>query len=176
MDCHSRPAHKVHSPNDAVDLALFTGRLDSSIPWVKSKVVTALVQPYQTKTEGLQKIALALRKDYPDPAQAEPIMKEAQAIYRDNFFPEQKLDWRTHPDFSATKTGTAAFVVTTVSTTRPTEESIQASSCNSCHLILAQGNGEKLDQVNPKGYNFVHIDSEYSEFACADCHTGGLRK
>ena len=28
MDCHSRPAHKVHPPNDAVDLAMATGRID----------------------------------------------------------------------------------------------------------------------------------------------------
>ena len=43
MDCHSRPAHKVHTPNDAVDLALATGRIDPGIPWAKSKVVAALV-------------------------------------------------------------------------------------------------------------------------------------
>ena len=177
LDCHSRPAHKVQSPNEAVDVALFTGRLDSSIPWVKSKVVTALVQPYETKAEGLQKIALALRRDYPDPVQAEPIVKEAQAIYRDNFFPEQKLDWRTHPDFIGHKSWNGCFRCHDGQhNSADGKKSIQASNCNSCHLILAQGNGEKLDQLNPKGYNFVHIDSEYSEFACADCHTGGLQK
>ena len=45
LDCHSRPAHKVHTPNEAVDLALMTGRLDPNTPWVKSKVVAALVKP-----------------------------------------------------------------------------------------------------------------------------------
>lgn len=177
MDCHSRPAHKVHSPNDAVDLALFTGRIDSSIPWVKSKVVQALVQPYQTKAEGLQKIALTLRKDYPDPVQGDPIVKEAQAIYRANFFPEQKLDWRTHPDFVGHKNWNGCFRCHDGQhNSTDGKKSIQASNCNSCHLILAQGNGAKLDQVNPKGYTFVHIDSEYTDFACADCHTGGLQK
>jgi nitrate/TMAO reductase-like tetraheme cytochrome c subunit len=99
MDCHSRPAHKVHSPNQAVDLALATGRLNPKVPWVKTKVVAALVKPYQTKPEALREIADSLRKDYPSPAQAEPIIREAQAIYRANFFPEGKVDWRTHPDF-----------------------------------------------------------------------------
>ena len=90
MDCHSRPAHKVHTPNDAVDLALSTGRLDPNTPWVKSKVVAALVQPYKTKSEAEQGIANSLREAYPDPAQADRIINEAQAIYRENFFPEVK--------------------------------------------------------------------------------------
>src|ERR1035441_6368411 len=33
MDCHSRPAHKTHTPNDAVDLAMATGRIDPGSPW-----------------------------------------------------------------------------------------------------------------------------------------------
>jgi hypothetical protein len=99
LDCHSRPAHKVHTPNEAVELALMTGRLDPSTPWVKSKVVAALVKPYSTKAEAEQGIANDLRAAYPDPAQANTIVGVAQAIYRENFFPEVKVDWRTYPDF-----------------------------------------------------------------------------
>ena len=55
-------------------------------------------------------------------------------------------------------------------------DTIKASDCKSCHIILAQGSGEKLDQVNPKGYDFMHIDAEYAEFSCTECHTGGLQK
>jgi hypothetical protein len=90
LDCHSRPAHKVHTPNEAVDLALMTGRLDPNTPWVKSKVVAALVKPYSTKAEAEQGIANDLRAAYPDPAQANTIVSVAQAIYRENFFPEVK--------------------------------------------------------------------------------------
>ena len=99
MDCHSRPTHKLHTPNEAVDLAMSTGRLDPKIPWLKSKVVEALVKPYATKAEAEQGIANSLREAYPDPAQANPIIKETQAFYRENFFPEVKVDWRTYPDF-----------------------------------------------------------------------------
>src|SRR5215467_2332412 len=60
MDCHSRPAHKVHTPNEAVDLALSTERLDPKTPWVKSKVVAALVKPYATRAEAEQGIANSL--------------------------------------------------------------------------------------------------------------------
>jgi nitrate/TMAO reductase-like tetraheme cytochrome c subunit len=177
MDCHSRPAHKVHSPNDAVDLALSTGRIDSSTPWVKSKVVAALVKPYASKPEALQSIAASLHEAYPDPAQADPVIHEAQAIYRDNFFPEVKLDWRTHPDFVGHKTFDGCFRCHDGKhNSADGKMSIKASDCRSCHLILAQGTGEQLEQVNAKGHDFMHIDAEYSDFSCTDCHTGGVQK
>jgi nitrate/TMAO reductase-like tetraheme cytochrome c subunit len=177
MDCHSRPAHKVHAPNDAVDLALSTGRIDSSTPWVKSKVVAALVKPYATKPEALQSIASSLHEAYPDPAQADPVIHEAQAIYRDNFFPEVKLDWRTHPDFVGHKNWDGCFRCHDGKHNAPDGQmSIKASDCKACHLILAQGSGEKLDQVNGKGHDFMHIDAEYADFSCTDCHTGGIQK
>jgi nitrate/TMAO reductase-like tetraheme cytochrome c subunit len=177
MDCHSRPAHKTHTPNDAVDLAMATGRIDPRIPWAKAKVVAALAKPYSTKTEALQKIATSLHEAYPDPAQADRLINEAQAIYRANFFPEVKLDWRTHPDFVGHKDWDGCFRCHDGKhTAADGKMSIKASDCRSCHLILAQGSGEKLEQVNPKGHDFMHIDAEYAEFSCTECHTGGPQK
>ncbi len=177
MDCHSRPAHKVHTPNSAVDLALATGELDPRVPWVKARVVAALVKPYKTKSEGLHEIASQLRKDYPDPAQSGPIIKVAEQIYASNFFPEVKLDWRTHPDFVGHKDWNGCFRCHDGKhTARDGKMSIKASDCKACHLILAQGNDAALNNMNATGLTFVHIDSEYSDFACADCHTGGPQK
>jgi nitrate/TMAO reductase-like tetraheme cytochrome c subunit len=177
MDCHSRPAHKVHPPNQAVDLALATGELDRNIPWVKAKVVAALVKSYKTKPEGLQQIANQLRQDYPDEAQSEPVIKVAQSIYSANFFPEVKLDWRTHPDFVGHKDWNGCFRCHDGNhTAADGNRSIKASDCKTCHLILAQGDDTALNNLSAAGANFIHIDSEYSDFACADCHTGGLQK
>ncbi len=177
MDCHSRPAHKVHTPNEAVDLSLATGRLNPNTPWVKSKVVAALVKPYSSKAEAEQAIANSLREAYPDPAQANPIINEAQAIYRENFFPEVKVDWQTHPDFVGHKNWNGCFRCHDGKhVAADGKMSIKASDCRSCHLILAQGSGEALEQINAKGHDFIHIDAPYSEFSCVDCHTGGPQK
>ncbi len=178
MDCHSRPAHNVHTPNDAVDLALSTGRLDPKIPWVKAKVVEALVKSYSTTAEAEHGIARSLRAAYPNPDQSGPIINETLEIYRANFFPEVKVDWRTHPDFVGHKNWNGCFrchdgkhVAT------DGKNSIQASDCKSCHLILAQGSGAAaMNQINAQGFDFVHIDAPYSEFSCAECHTGGIQK
>jgi len=177
MDCHSRPAHKIHNPNEAVDLAMSTGRLDPKIPWLKSKVVAALTKAYATRSEAEQGITASLREAYPDPNQAEPIIKEAQAIYRENFFPEVKVDWRTHPDFVGHKSWNGCFRCHDGKhVAADGKKSIKASDCKSCHLILAQGSGDALNQIDPKGHNFIHIDAEYSEFTCVECHTGGPQK
>jgi nitrate/TMAO reductase-like tetraheme cytochrome c subunit len=177
MDCHSRPAHKLHTPNEAVDLALLTGRLDSKTPWVKSKVVAALTKPYSTKAEAEQAIASSLREAYPDLAQAGPIINAAQAMYRENFFPEVKVDWHTYPDFVGHKNWNGCFRCHDGKhVTADGKMSIKASDCRSCHLILAQGSGEALEQINAKGHDFIHIDAPYAEFSCVDCHTGGPQK
>jgi nitrate/TMAO reductase-like tetraheme cytochrome c subunit len=177
MDCHSRPAHKIHNPNEAVDLAMSTGRLDPKIPWLKSKTVAALTKAYATQSEAEQGITASLREAYPDPNQAGPIIKEAQAIYRENFFPEVKVDWRTHPDFVGHKSWNGCFRCHDGKhVAADGKKSIKASDCKSCHLILAQGSGDALNQIDPKGHNFIHIDAEYSEFTCVECHTGGPQK
>jgi hypothetical protein len=53
------------------------------------------------------------------------------------------------------------------------QKSINATDCRACHLILAQGSGEKLNEVSLNGHEFFHLDSEYSQFSCAECHNGG---
>jgi hypothetical protein len=40
-------------------------------------------------------------------------------------------------------------------------------------VTLALGSGEQLKKLNADGYTFFHIDSEFSEFSCTTCHTGG---
>jgi len=109
IDCHNRPSHNFLSPNEAVDSALASGRMDSKIPWVKSKVVAALIQPYATKEEALQKIDASLRADYAKEPGVEALIAEAQSIYKGNFFPEMKADWRAYPNHLSHKEWDGCF-------------------------------------------------------------------
>ena len=109
--------------------------------------------------------------------QANPIIKETQAIYRENFFPEVKVDWRTYPDFVGHKNWNGCFRCHDGKhVAADGKVSIKASDCRSCHLILAQGSGEALEQINAKGHDFIHTDAPYAEFSCVDCDTGGPQK
>lgn len=173
MDCHNRPAHNFASPNDAVDQAMAMGRIDPSIPWAKSKVVKALALPYATKDEALRKIESYLRDEYKDDKRADSLVAAATTIYQQNFFPEMKADWRAHPNFIGHKDSNGCFRCHDGKHfAADGKTTIKASDCKACHVIVAQGAGAELEKVNPKGLEFYHIDAEFSEPSCAECHTG----
>jgi hypothetical protein len=175
MDCHNRPSHKYLSPNAAVDQSMAFGRIDPAIPWAKAKVVKALVQPYATREEANQKIATSLRADYPDDPRVDALITEAMAIYKINFFPEMKADWRVHPDFIGHKDTNGCFRCHDGKHLASDGNSIKGSDCNACHLIVAQGAGKELEKVSPQGVPFFHIDSENSDPSCAECHNGQIQ-
>ena len=176
IDCHNRPAHQFKSPNDAIDLALSNGQLDPKVPFIKAKAVEALEAPYSTRAEALNKIDSSLRADYPDRPDVGTIISRVQSIYSANFFPEMKADWRVHPDQNGHKDANGCFRCHDGLHKTAEGKTISPNNCTSCHLILSQGNEEESLKLNAKGFDFVHIDSEYAKFACAKCHTGTTQK
>jgi len=177
LDCHNRPSHTFLAPNDAVDASLASGKIDRNIPWVKSKVVTALTEHYATVPEAMDKIAASLKAAYPSDARVKNVIAEAQAIYRVNFFPEMGADWRSYPNHLSHKNWDGCFRChDDKHVTADTKTTIKATDCKSCHIILAQGKDEEIGKMNSEGYSFVHIDSEYSDFSCTDCHNGANQK
>jgi nitrate/TMAO reductase-like tetraheme cytochrome c subunit len=177
MDCHNRPAHKFLPPNDAVDQALAMGRIDPSIPWAKKNVVTALAAPYSTREEAQQKIEEFLRAEYPDDKRVDALIAEAKRMYATNFFPEMKADWRAHPDHIGHKDTNGCFRCHAGNHfNEDRSRTIKGSDCNACHIITAQGAGEELEKVNLKGHDFFHVDSDYLEPNCAECHNGQIQE
>lgn len=177
MDCHNRPAHKFMTPNAAVDLSMSFGRIDPSIPWAKAKVVEALVQEYPTRAVAHEKIAAFLRAEYAEDDRVDALIKEALAIYDTNFFPEMRADWRAYPDHIGHKDTNGCFRCHAGNHfAEDRSRTIKGSDCNACHIITAQGAGEELQNVNLKGHDFFHLDSEYLEPNCAECHNGQLQE
>ena len=175
MDCHNRPAHQFSSPNDAVDLAMKNGRIDPTMPWAKMKSVEALEQTYTDREQAKTKIAEYLRAEYPDDKRVDRLIAEVQSIYQLNFFPEMDTNWKSYPDHLSHKDWAGCFRCHDGNhMAADGETTLRANDCNSCHTILAQGStAEELEKLDAKGYDFLHVDFEYSDFDCADCHTGG---
>lgn len=180
IDCHNRPSHQFHSPNDAADHSLAHGKLDRNLPWVKSNVVAVLTQTYDTEAHALENISTTLRAQYPahPAANVDALVKETQTIYSGNFFPEMKADWRAYPVNTGHKDWPGCFRCHDGShkAVNDPKKKIPASDCTSCHTILAQGAGTEMEQLNPKGTAFRHIDADYDGFDCNSCHTGAFPK
>lgn len=174
LDCHNRPAHHFKPPNEAVDIALATGKVDRSLPWIKSNLVAVLIAPYATEAEGLAAIAQNLKQKYPGQAKIDAAIDAAQTIFQRNFFPEMKADWRAYPNNIGHKEWAGCFRCHDGSHKSANARTISASDCNSCHTILAQGSGEQLNQLSAQGHSFYHIDAINEDFNCHNCHTGAF--
>ena len=176
-DCHNRPAHQFRSPGDAVDLAMSLGQISTKLPNIKKEALMALTGPTSSKSEGLENITASLRNIYTNSIELNGTIAAVQAIYRQNFFPEMKTDWRTHPNNIGHKDWPGCFRCHDGKhKTEDGKRSIKATDCNACHTILAQGAGEELEKLNPKGHTFFHIDAPNEDFDCNSCHTGALPK
>jgi nitrate/TMAO reductase-like tetraheme cytochrome c subunit len=175
MDCHNRPAHKLQSPESAVNLAMSLGRLPL-LPYIKTNAVGVLCRPYTNQTHALQTIATTLAEQFPNDPRVHDAIAAVQDIYTNNFFPEMKASWRDYPDNIGHKDFPGCFRCHDgkhfSSTTKAV---IKANDCNACHLILAQGSGAQLNQLNALGQKFAHPLDEYDpSYQCTDCHNGGL--
>lgn len=177
VDCHNRPGHNYLSPNDAVDNAMAAGKIDPSITWAKSNIVAALIAPYSTEPEALAKISATLKEKYPKEPKIEGAIAVAQEIYKANFFPEMKADWRGYPNNIGHKEWNGCFRCHDGNhKAADSKKAISANNCNACHTILAQGAGADLEKLSAKGHSFYHIDSVNEDFTCANCHTGAFPK
>jgi hypothetical protein len=149
-------------------------QIDPGIPWVKSNAMFALTQKYSTEGEALKAIDTYFAAKYPADARALRAADEVKKIYKNNFFPEMKADWSAYPDNIGHKDWPGCYRCHDGSHKAADGKStIKASDCDTCHTILAQGQGEQLLQLTPQSQPFKHPGDEV-DGACNDCHTGGL--
>jgi nitrate/TMAO reductase-like tetraheme cytochrome c subunit len=179
IDCHNRPTHIFHAPEDSVDQAMALGRIDPAMPSVKKNAVAVLTQDYATENEAVAKIAASIKKQYasfPDQAKVGMAIEELQKIYRGNFFPEMKTNWKSHPDNIGHMKSVGCFRCHDDQHVDATGKKITAD-CNSCHTIIAQGVGTELKTVSAQGLEFQHPSEDLGDawkgMKCTECHNGG---
>ena len=173
MDCHNRPTHIFQSPNEAVDQALSIAQLDPSMPSIKKEAVHLLTQEYATQTEAEEKIAAGMKGKYPGDPRLAAATEAIRHIYRQNFFPEMKSNWRAYPNNIGHTDWPGCFRCHDGEhVSADGEQTIKANDCNACHVILAQGSGRELQKLSAEGHSFNHPGGDIGDLRCTDCHTG----
>lgn len=179
IDCHNRPTHIFHSPDEAVDTAMSIGRIDPAIPSIKKNTVTALAGTYASSDEAAAKIDATLRAaytTYPDQAKVQAAIAETQKIYRENFFPEMKSCWKVYPSNIGHLEWQGCFRCHDGQHVSADGKMVSAD-CKSCHTILAQGSGAALQTLSADGLDFQHpaadVGDAWKGMKCSDCHSGG---
>jgi hypothetical protein len=164
VDCHNRPTHTFHSPEQGMDSALALGELSSSLPFIKKKGVELLKAPYLSQKEAAEKLPVALaefyKQNYPDLAKtrSQDIQQAAQsilAVYNRNVFPDLKVTWGTYPnnlghtefpgcfrchDGSHNEVGGAAIT----------------QDCTACHELIA------MDEASPEILKTLGVEERIS--------------
>jgi len=185
IDCHNRPTHIYAAPVTAVNLAMSTGAIDSTLPFVKRQAVQALAATYPSTAAAVQGIATSLRAFYDsaypgavaaDSAAIGRAVSAVQFIYRHNIFPDMKVDWRAYPDNIGHKNTPGCFRCHDGSHASA-DGTIIPHDCTACHTIVAQGPGSGPASITPAGLAFRHpvdIGGVWQTMLCSNCHGGAL--
>ncbi len=174
VDCHNRPTHAYPSPDRTVDQALYSGRLDRTLPFAKQQAVLVLSRDYKSTDEAVKAIDRDFRGYYSKNAPEVFASKKAaidrgvvtlQEIFRKTRFPEMRVDWRTHKDNVGHMYSMGCFRCHDDQHVSRDGKKI-TKECEICHSVL--GNGGAAAQ-------FEHpVDlGDLRDFNCTDCHTGG---
>ncbi len=184
MDCHNRPSHIYNSPDHAIDEALFTERLDPTLPKIKQVAVEAMAFKYETEADARHGIANKISdfylENYPElsaerKSDIETAILAVQAKYEQNIFPEMKVRWEEYPNNLGHFTNSGCMRCHEGKHTSKDGKTI-SRECTGCHVILSQGSGDKqMMAESMDGLEFVHpedIDDAWKEMNCHECHTG----
>jgi hypothetical protein len=177
VDCHNRPTHIFESPYRALDVYMWLGRIDTAIPYIKAKAAKALIKAFGTGSQarGIELIAQELSKEYAgykDQSKIRQAISETQGIFRNNFFPAMKTDWKVRPDNIGHYIWRGCFRCHDGSHVDKAGRAIP-HACNTCHLITDQGSHPKTETVSLQGLKFDHPGGEIpAEILCSQCHTG----
>ncbi len=188
ITCHNRISHLIPTPRDVVDEALYRGDLSTDIPYIRSQAVLVLSQGYETPDiarEAIAQLDTYYRENYPE-FYAENTDKITSAVelltqlYDENTYPDQELDWETHPVNIGHRDSPGCFRCHDGKHFDEQGTAIRLE-CNLCHSIPQIVKPGEIEPMLPLTTGLEppsHLDStwisrhhnELNE-SCAGCHT-----
>jgi nitrate/TMAO reductase-like tetraheme cytochrome c subunit len=183
IDCHNRPTHIYVAPDLSVDRSISGHSIDASLPFIKQQGVQVLTAEYKTTDQATQAIADGINKFYQQKypqlvsTKADSIknsIAELQRIYSTTFFPDMKVDWKTHPNNIGHFYFPGCFRCHDGNHVSK-DGKVISKDCNSCHTVLGQEEGNAQIASLPM-QTFKHpVDiGDLSSVTCSDCHNGGV--
>jgi len=159
VDCHNRPSHTFKLPEQEIDQAIFDGRIDRSLPFVRREGLAAMKASYASApvaTAGItSRLAAFYRQSYPQiaTAKADAIVKASQTLadlWGKNVFPAMKVSWGTYPNNIGHDPFPGCFRCHDEEHATAKGETI-TQDCSTCHSLLAVDDKDPavLKQLQP---------------------------
>jgi len=146
VDCHNRPSHIYESPGPAVDIAISTGLIDRSLPFVKRESMRVIEAEYESHEAAraaiIEEFTSFYAENYPDVATERGADIDAAAnalgdIYSVNIFPQMNVWWDTYPNHIGHEQSDGCFRCHRRSMRTADREQI-SDDCENCHILLAE--------------------------------------
>jgi nitrate/TMAO reductase-like tetraheme cytochrome c subunit len=146
IDCHNRPTHIYQRPVDELDLALNTGALDMSLPFIRKeglRIINLKYPSWDLAKAGIKKeVTDFYEKNNAELAKAEPQKLDAASdalfeIYKRNVFPTMNITWGTYPSFRDHFDDSGCFRCHQ-SDMKTTDGKKVSQKCDLCHTTLAE--------------------------------------
>ena len=107
VDCHNRPSHTFHTPEEEVDRAMLEGRIARDLPYVRREGLKLIKAEYADAAAAREGIRTGLEAFYSQSyaelpgRRAADLDDAAAALYEawsSNVFPGMKVTWGTYPN------------------------------------------------------------------------------
>ncbi len=207
ITCHNRISHLLDQPRNMVDAALFRGDISTDVPFIRQRAIDLLVAsalpheeasaadaPEVIAAEGptpeqvrasFASLETYYRDNYPafyadNSALVADAVAVLERIYADNAYPQQLLDWNTHPDNIGHRDWPGCFRCHDGRHFSADGEAVRLE-CNLCHSIpqvVHPGDIEPMlplaTGIEPASHrDTTWISRHHNEFdrTCANCHT-----
>ncbi|MGE5437889.1 MAG: cytochrome c3 family protein [Syntrophothermus sp.] len=181
IDCHNRPSHIYYNPAVVINQLMSNGKIDTTIPYIKSISIEALENKYSVKEKALDSISIIIndfyRTNYSDrynslKPKLDRIIEEVKKVYSRNYFPEMNVSWRYFPNNKGHMYSIGCFRCHDGNHVSNEGKTI-SSDCNACHVIIEQKFPGQPPKVNLAGLPFVHPADNAIDIRnqlCTDCH------
>ncbi len=152
MDCHNRPSHTFHLPEEAVDTEMSAGRISASLPFAHKVSIQLLKQNYSSRLDAETRIPQSLREYYrknyfsiynSQRAEIEQAAKALVYVYDGNIFPAMRVTWGTYANNLGHVDFPGCFRCHD-GNHKSKDGQMITQDCNTCHSLLA------MDEPNPK--------------------------
>ncbi|MBI5876093.1 MAG: NapC/NirT family cytochrome c [Chloroflexi bacterium] len=143
ITCHNRISHTFRSPEQVIDQALSSKRLDVNMPAIARKSVEVLSTPYKSADEAKQAIEGLdgfYKKEYADYyARNTKTVQNAIAFLKTSYetlvFPSEEISWTTHPDNIGHKNSSGCFRCHDGKHFTQDNSKAIRLECNICHTL-----------------------------------------
>lgn len=187
ITCHNRTAHNIVKPADAVDSLMSRGLISADIPDIRKKAVELLNAQYASDTEALAAIDGLndfYKQNYADFAAKEPqkvtdAVAQLKTYTTSSFFPDQKMNWETHPNNIGHKDFPGCFRCHDGKHVNAAGEVIRLE-CNLCHSVPVVSQASQLvanipvnkgiEPPSHKDSKWIAMHRESMDDTCATCH------